>query len=291
MISATGYWYRRTCCISEPEHFLKASVVREAGELVGDGLAAHLKWGSTFSSANVAWVASDRSSSRSPSVNRGRRQATVDHSVRASPVLHRTERSRHHRDLIGDHVTEGPADQRHSFGFVDWRAEPLERALPRGLDKHLITAGPDAKPAAAALQGIDRRLACQLEQGLAVKIGRNRLPDAADRFAQPTRSSDISPSRLASCPDLLLNSWPRAANSSWPEVWIGQEKSPPASLLAAARKRPSCACSARDASSEKHKARSRNAAMKATATARLEPVDASVADRSDSTVTSTGAAT
>ena len=87
---------------------------------------------------------------------------------------------------------------------------------------------------------------------------------------------------------MLLNSSPSAANSSWPWVSIGEEKSPPASLRAACKKRPSCAWSALDATSAKARASNRKPMMNAIATARLDRSEALVADRSDRTVTSTG---
>jgi hypothetical protein len=53
------------------EQLPEAPVVGEAPELTGDRLLLTSWWSSTFSSASVAWEASERSRSRSSPVNAG----------------------------------------------------------------------------------------------------------------------------------------------------------------------------------------------------------------------------
>jgi hypothetical protein len=59
------------------QQVLEAAVVGELGQLIGDRLATHLEWSSTFSKASVACAASERSSSRSSSLNGRPLRATV----------------------------------------------------------------------------------------------------------------------------------------------------------------------------------------------------------------------
>jgi hypothetical protein len=69
------------------------------------------------------------------------------------------------------------------LGLGDGLAEPLERPLADDLGQGLAFGGPEAEPSGAALHGVDRRLQRKLEQRLAVEVGRERLPDPADRLA------------------------------------------------------------------------------------------------------------
>ena len=86
---------------------------------------------------------------------------------------------------------------------------------------------------------------------------------------------------------MLLNSMPSAANSSRPSTLMGDEKSPLPSRRAASRKPLSRPCRAREASSEKPNASTRNATISTAATTRLPPSEEAVADSADSTVTVT----
>src|SRR6476469_9758239 len=72
-----------------------------------------------------------------------------------------------------------------ALGGRDRHRQPLERSLTRRLHQRLAVRGSDAQASAASLNSVDGGFERELEQRLAVEVRRKRLPDPADRLAQP----------------------------------------------------------------------------------------------------------
>ena len=170
-----------------------------------------------------------------------------------------------------------------ALGVVDRRLEAGEAPDVDGLGERVLRALAGADPSAVGLGGVHRRLQRELEQRVPVKAGGERLADAADRLAHAgallLELGEAALELARHVVELLAEQGELvAAATSAPS----EEKSPPARRRAASRKRPSWPCRAREASSEKKKARMRKPAMKIPASRRsalTEPPVAWALDR------------
>ena len=190
-----------------------------------------------FSSASAASAPSDRSTSRSSSVNGRPRRATVITPWARSRRLGSTQRDRGDDSRRRPAAPPNPHSQRGAFRLLRQRPRFRPAILPEAVSADGSSVG---RSGAETVPPLAWTASTAVFSASSSSAGRSRLeanvwPIRRIASRSRARSRDSSSSRRDSSVDMLLNSSARAANSSRPSTLIGEEKSPLPSRRAASR--------------------------------------------------------